>query len=78
MIPPISNPFSTQLSNQIPSGDSLMRAVGEYQKYTGWQNSRTQIQHGFDASNDRNSPRTLHIDFMAELKSEVMARINAR
>jgi hypothetical protein len=78
MIPPVSNQFSAPYPNQIPSGDSLMRAVGEYQKYAGSQDGRAQVQRGLDASNEQNSSRTQHADFMTELRVEVMARINAR
>lgn len=66
------------IPNQIPRGDNLTRAVSEHQPYAGSQDIEAQIQRGFDASNDRQASRTSHADFMAELKSEIMVRINAR
>jgi hypothetical protein len=36
------------------------------------------IQRGLAAANDPTAPRTTHADFMAELKAELLSRINAR
>jgi hypothetical protein len=70
MIPPISN--------QIPRGEQLTQAVSQLQRYDEQQNIKTQIQDGVDASNNLNAPRTAHGNFMAEIKAEIMVRINAR
>jgi hypothetical protein len=72
MIPPISNPIPP-----IPRGDALASAVAEHQKLEVPQDVQAQIQRGLAASNIPHSSRTPHADFMADLKSGIMARINA-
>jgi hypothetical protein len=37
---------------------------------------KAHIQRGLDASNNPAAPRTGHADFVAELKAELMSRIN--
>ncbi|HEY4317065.1 MAG TPA: hypothetical protein VGN04_05655 [Herbaspirillum sp.] len=66
------------ISNQVPRGDNLMQAINEYQRCIESQDSRAQIQRGFEASDAADVTRISHADFMAALKSEIMARINAR
>jgi hypothetical protein len=66
------------IPSQIPRGDMLTQAVNEHQKYVESQDSKVQIRHALDVSKDSHAPRMLHADFMAELKAEIMARINAR
>lgn len=62
----------------VPKGEDLTRAVFELEEHDRVQQSKVQIQRGLDAANDPNAPRTAHASFMAELKSEIMSRIDAR
>lgn len=64
--------------NQVPKGDDLTRAVFDLELHDLMRHDKAQIQRGLDASNDPSSPRTLHADFMVELKAELMSRIDAR
>jgi hypothetical protein len=64
--------------NQIPKGEDLTRAVFELEEHDVARRVKAQIQCGLDASNDPNAPRSSHADFMAELNSELMSRIDAR
>jgi hypothetical protein len=66
------------IPSQIPRGDMLTQAVNEHQKYVESQDSKAKIRHALDVSKDSHAPRMSHADFMAELKAEIMARINTR
>ncbi len=68
----------TSIFKQVPKGEDLTRAVLEQEEFDSARQIKAQVQRGLDASNDPNAPRTAHADFMAELKSELMSRIDAR
>ena len=68
----------TSILKQVPKGEDLTRAVLEQEEFELAQQIKAQVQRGLDASNDPNSPRTAHADFMAELKTELMRRVDAR
>jgi hypothetical protein len=70
--------MNTAVLNQIPKGEDLTRAVFEVEEVDQARKLKAQIQRGLDASNDPNAPRTTHADFMAELKAELMSKIDAR
>lgn len=70
--------MNTSVLNQVPKGDELTRAVIELEEHDLRRQEKAQIQRGLDASNDPKAARTTHVDFMAELKTELMARIDAR
>ena len=70
--------MNTAVLNQIPCGEELTRAVIELEEATAARQIKAQIQRGLDASNDPAAPRTAHADFMAELKAELVSRIDAR
>jgi hypothetical protein len=70
--------MNTAVLNQIPKGEDLTRAVFEVEEVDQARKLKAQSQRGLDASNDPNAPRTTHADFMAELKAELMSKIDAR
>lgn len=70
--------MSRSVLNQVPKGGDLTRAVFELEEHDQQRLDKAQIQRGLDASFDPNAPRTAHADFMAELKTELMRRIDAR
>jgi len=70
--------MNTSVLNQVPKGEDLTRAVLELEEHEMARHVKAQVQRGLDASNDPNSPRTAHADFMTELKTEIMSRIDAR
>ena len=70
--------MNTHILKQIPKGEDLTRAVFELEEHDQQRREKAQIQRGLDASNDPNSPRTAHADFMGELKTELMRRVDAR
>ncbi|GGX54740.1 hypothetical protein ACO0LB_20145 [Undibacterium sp. SXout7W] len=70
--------MNTAVLNQIPKGEDLTRAVFEVEEIEQARKVKAQIQRGLDASNDKSAPRTAHADFMAELKAELMSRVDAR
>lgn len=70
--------MKTAILDQVPKGDDLTRAIFEVEEHENARYVKAQIQRGLDASNDANAPRTTHADFMAELKAELMRRIDAR
>lgn len=70
--------MKTSVLNQVPKGEELTRAVFELESHDLMRRDKMQIQRGLDASNDPNSPRTAHADFMVELKAELLSRIDAR
>jgi hypothetical protein len=66
------------LRNQVPTGEELTQAVMALEEAEHLRQIKAQIQRGLDAANDPAAPRTAHVDFMAELKAELLSRINAR
>lgn len=70
--------MNTSVLNQVPKGEDLSRAFLELEEHDLRLRNKAQVQRGLDASNDPNSPRTAHTDFMTELKTELMSRIDAR
>lgn len=70
--------MNTSVLNQVPKGADLTRAVYELEEHDQHRHDKARIQRGLDASNDPNALRTAHSDFMAELKAELMRRIDAR
>lgn len=70
--------MKTSVLNQVPKGADLTRAVFDLEVHDLMRHDKAQILRGLDASNDPNSPRTAHADFMVELKAELMSRIDAR
>lgn len=70
--------MNTAVLNQIPKGEDLTRAIFEIEENDQARKIKAQIQRGLDASNNPKAPRTAHGDFMAELKAELMSRIDAR
>ena len=70
--------MNTSVLNQIPKGEELTRAVIELEEHDLRRREKAQIQRGLDASGDPAAARTAHADFMAELKTELMARVDAR
>lgn len=70
--------MASAVLNQIPQGDDLIWALAELEEQEHATRIKAQIQRGLDASGNANAPRTSHADFMAELKAELMSRINAR
>lgn len=70
--------MNTSVLNQVPKGEDLTRAVFELEEHDQQRYDKAQIQRGLDASNNPNALRTAHADFMGELKTELMARIDAR
>ena len=69
--------MNTSVLNQVPKGEELTRAVIELEEHESQRHDKAQIQRGLDASNDPKATRTTHADFMAELKTELMARVDA-
>jgi hypothetical protein len=81
IIQPSTNQVSAMniaVLNQVPKGEQLSQAVVELEQLERARQVKAQIQRGLDASNDPAAPRTAHADFMAELKAELMDKINAR
>ena len=70
--------MNASVLNQVPKGEELTRAVYDLEEHDQQRHDKAQIQRGIDASDDLNAPRTAHADFMAELKAELMRRIDAR
>ena len=70
--------MDASILKQIPKGEDLTRAVFELEEHDQQRHEQAQIQRGLDASNDPNLPRTAHADFMGELKTELMSRVDAR
>jgi len=70
--------MNTSVLNQVPKGEELTRAVFELEEHELARRVKTQVQRGLDASNDPKAPRTSHADFMAELKTDLMNRIDAQ
>lgn len=70
--------MNTSVLNQVPKGEDLARAIFELEEHDLARHVKAQVQRGLDASNDPNAPRTSHADFMVELKTELMSRIDAR
>jgi hypothetical protein len=64
--------------SHVPRGEDLARAVFEIEENDQARRVKAQIQRGLDAANDPNAPRTPHKVFMAELKAEILRRIDAR
>jgi hypothetical protein len=69
--------MNSAVLNQVPRGDDLTRAVIELEEVDAARQTKAHIQRGLDASNDPDAPRTTHADFMAELRAELMSRIDA-
>ncbi len=70
--------MKSTISDQIPQGEDLARAVFNVEELEYAQYAMGKIQIGLDAAKDLHSPRTAHADFMAELKAELLNKINAR
>lgn len=70
--------MNTAILDQVPKGEDLTRAVFELEEIDQTRHIKAQIQRGLDASSDPKTTRTAHADFMAELKAELMSRIDAR
>ena len=69
---------NTAILNRVPQGEYLTRAIVELDEHDQAQQFKEQIHRGLDASNSPTAHRTAHVNFMAELKKELMNRINAR
>jgi hypothetical protein len=70
--------MNTAILKQVPKGEDLTRAIGEVEEREYAEYVKKQIQRGLDMSNNPAAPRTSHAKFMAELKEEIMSKINAR
>ena len=70
--------MNTAVLDHIPRGEALENAFFELEDQDQAQQAKEQIQRGLDAANDPSAPRTAHRDFMAELKAEILRKINDR
>jgi hypothetical protein len=64
--------------NQIPKGEELTSAIVELAENEHARYVKEQIQRGLTASSNPTELRTAHADFMVELKTEIMTRIDAQ
>lgn len=62
----------------VPKGKALARQVEELEDAQYAHRVRAQLQRGLEAAKDPDAPRTTHADFMDELKTRILNRINER
>lgn len=70
--------MKSTISDQIPQGEDLAKAIFNVEELEYAQYAKGKIQIGLNAAKDVHSPRTAHAEFMAELKTELLNKINAR